>query len=93
VNVIETDALCYDENYAKQGLGELGISLRQKAGKMSGGQQAHLALTLALTRRLPRDSWTHRSPGARSAFSPLGRRGHTRGRSPLPAPRCVGSAP
>ena len=41
----------FDETYAKQRLGELGIPLRQKAGKMSGGQQAQLALTLALARR------------------------------------------
>src|SRR5579863_2618480 len=41
----------FDENYAKRRLGELGIPLRQRAGKMSGGQQAQLALTLALARR------------------------------------------
>ena len=41
----------FDETYAKQRLGELGIPLRQKAGKISGGQQAQLALTLALARR------------------------------------------
>ena len=41
----------FDEHYAKRRLGELGIPLRQKAGKMSGGQQAQLALTLALARR------------------------------------------
>ena len=41
----------FDESYAKQRLGELGIPLRQKAGKMSGGQQAQLALTLALARQ------------------------------------------
>ncbi len=41
----------FDEKYAKQRLGELGIALRQKAGTMSGGQQAQLALTLALARR------------------------------------------
>jgi ABC-2 type transport system ATP-binding protein len=41
----------FDEHYAKQRLDELGIPLRQKAGKMSGGQQAQLALTLALARR------------------------------------------
>jgi len=40
----------FDQRYAKQRLGELGIPLRQKAGKMSGGQQAQLALTLALAR-------------------------------------------
>jgi ABC-2 type transport system ATP-binding protein len=41
----------FDHGYATARLGELGISLRQKAGKMSGGQQAQLALTLALARR------------------------------------------
>ena len=32
-------------------LAELGIPLKRKAGKLSGGQQAQLALTLALARR------------------------------------------
>ena len=32
-------------------LGELGIPLKRKAGELSGGQQAQLALTLALARR------------------------------------------
>ncbi len=41
----------FDEGYAKARLNELGIPLEQKAGKMSGGQQAQLALTLALARR------------------------------------------
>ena len=41
----------FDQDYAKRRLGELGIPLRQKAGKMSGGQQAQVALTLALARR------------------------------------------
>ncbi len=41
----------FDQFYAEQRLGELDIPLRQKAGKMSGGQQAQLALTLALARR------------------------------------------
>jgi ABC-2 type transport system ATP-binding protein len=41
----------FDQDYAERRLGELGIPLRQKAGKMSGGQQAQLALTLALARR------------------------------------------
>ncbi len=41
----------FDEGYARHRLGELGIPLRKKAGKMSGGQQAQLALTLALARR------------------------------------------
>jgi ABC-2 type transport system ATP-binding protein len=41
----------FDHAYAKQRLDQLGIPLRQKAGKMSGGQEAQLALTLALARR------------------------------------------
>ena len=41
----------FDQAYAERRLGELGIPLRQKAGKMSGGQQTQLALTLALARR------------------------------------------
>ena len=43
--------LRFDQRYAEHRLGELGIRLQQKAGKMSGGQQAQLALTLALARR------------------------------------------
>src|SRR5579871_262616 len=41
----------FDRGYAEARLGELGIPLNRKAGKMSGGQQAQLALTLALARR------------------------------------------
>jgi ABC-2 type transport system ATP-binding protein len=41
----------FDQGYAEHRLGELGIALQRKAGKMSGGQQAQLALTLALARR------------------------------------------
>ena len=41
----------FDDGYAKARLGELGIPLERKAGKMSGGQQSQLALTLALARR------------------------------------------
>ena len=41
----------FDQGYAEQRLDELGIPLRQKAGEVSGGQQAQLALTLALARR------------------------------------------
>jgi len=43
--------LRFDQRYAEHRLGELGIPLGQKTGKMSGGQQAQLALTLALARR------------------------------------------
>src|SRR5258705_12069919 len=41
----------FDQASAEARLGELGIPLNRKAGKMSGGQQAQLALTLALARR------------------------------------------
>ena len=41
----------FDQGYALARLGELGIPLKRKAGKLSGGQQAQLALTLALARR------------------------------------------
>ena len=41
----------FDERYATARLGELGIPLQRTAGKLSGGQQAQLALTLALARR------------------------------------------
>ncbi len=41
----------FDQDYAERRLGELGIPLKRRAGKMSGGQQAQLALTLALARR------------------------------------------
>jgi ABC-2 type transport system ATP-binding protein len=41
----------FDQRYAESRLRELGIPLRRKAGKLSGGQHAQLALTLALARR------------------------------------------
>ncbi|MDQ2815667.1 MAG: ABC transporter ATP-binding protein [Actinomycetota bacterium] len=41
----------FDQHYAETRLGELGIPLGRKAGKLSGGQRAQLALTLALARR------------------------------------------
>jgi ABC-2 type transport system ATP-binding protein len=41
----------FDRGYAQTRLDELGIPLKRKAGKLSGGQQAQLALTLALARR------------------------------------------
>jgi ABC-2 type transport system ATP-binding protein len=41
----------FDQRYAEARLGELGIPLKRKAGRLSGGQQAQLALTLALARR------------------------------------------
>ena len=41
----------FDQGYAQARLAELGIPLNRKAGRLSGGQQAQLALTLALARR------------------------------------------
>jgi ABC-2 type transport system ATP-binding protein len=41
----------FDQGYARARLGELGIPLKRRAGQLSGGQQAQLALTLALARR------------------------------------------
>src|SRR5216684_4309470 len=41
----------FDQPYAETRLAELGIPLNRKAGRLSGGQQAQLALTLALARR------------------------------------------
>ena len=41
----------FDQPYARARLAELGIPPKRKAGKLSGGQQAQLALTLALARR------------------------------------------
>jgi ABC-2 type transport system ATP-binding protein len=40
----------FDQSYARARLNELGIPLKRKAGRLSGGQQAQLALTLALAR-------------------------------------------
>jgi ABC-2 type transport system ATP-binding protein len=41
----------WDQRYAEARLTELGIPLNKRVGKLSGGQQAQLALTLALARR------------------------------------------
>ena len=41
----------FDRSYAEVRLADLGIPLKRKSGAMSGGQQAQLALTLALARR------------------------------------------
>ncbi len=41
----------FDQPYAETRLADLGIPLKRKAGRLSGGQQAQLALTLALARR------------------------------------------
>ena len=41
----------FDEPVARARLTDLGIPLKKKSGKLSGGQQAQVALTLALARR------------------------------------------
>jgi ABC-2 type transport system ATP-binding protein len=41
----------WDGEFAVRRLSELDIPLRQRAGKLSGGQQAQVALTLALAKR------------------------------------------
>ncbi len=41
----------FDLAYAQARLAQLSIPLKRKSGKLSGGQQAQLALTLALARR------------------------------------------
>jgi ABC-2 type transport system ATP-binding protein len=41
----------FDGPFARARLTELGIPLKKKSGKLSGGQQAQVALTLALARR------------------------------------------
>jgi len=41
----------FDQRYAQARVGELGIPPGKKSGKLSGGQRAQLALTLALARR------------------------------------------
>jgi ABC-2 type transport system ATP-binding protein len=41
----------FDQKFAERRLADLGIPLTRNAGGMSGGQQAQLALTLALARR------------------------------------------
>jgi len=41
----------FDGAYARRRLRDLGIEERHRAGRLSGGQQAQLALTLALARR------------------------------------------
>jgi ABC-2 type transport system ATP-binding protein len=41
----------WDAGLARRRIGQLGLDLEQRAGKLSGGQRAQLALTLALAKR------------------------------------------
>jgi ABC-2 type transport system ATP-binding protein len=47
-----------DQTSAEARLAGLGIPLKRKTGRLSGGQQAQLALTLALARRPGCSCWT-----------------------------------
>jgi ABC-type Mn2+/Zn2+ transport system ATPase subunit len=62
--------LRWDQGYAAQRLDSVGIDLRKRAGSLSGGEQAQVALTLALAKR-PRLLLLD-EPGA--ALDPLARR-------------------
>jgi ABC-2 type transport system ATP-binding protein len=41
----------WDDDLARRRIGQLGLNPRQRAGSLSGGQRAQLALTLALAKR------------------------------------------
>jgi ABC-2 type transport system ATP-binding protein len=41
----------WDTEFAKRRISDLGLNLRQRAGSLSGGQRAQLALTLAVAKR------------------------------------------
>lgn len=41
----------WDDEFARRRVDELGIELKQKTGKLSGGQRAQVALTIALAKR------------------------------------------
>ena len=41
----------WDQNLAQRRIGQLGLDPKQRAGSLSGGQRAQLALTLALAKR------------------------------------------
>jgi len=41
----------WDDEMARRRIDDLGLDLRQKAGKLSGGQRAQLALTVAVAKR------------------------------------------
>jgi ABC-2 type transport system ATP-binding protein len=41
----------WDQSYAEARMARLGLEVKQKAGKLSGGQRAQLALTMAIAKR------------------------------------------
>ena len=54
----------WDGPHAQARLDALGIPLRRKVGQLSGGQQAQVALAVALARHPRLLSWTSRSPSS-----------------------------
>ena len=52
----------WDAGLARARIARLGLEPGKKAGKLSGGQRAQLALTLAIAKRPECCSWTSRSP-------------------------------
>ena len=50
VNLTKNLNRSFDSSFAHRRLGDLGIDQRKRAGQLSGGQRAQLALTLALAR-------------------------------------------
>ena len=41
----------WDQGYAEDRIARLGLTVKQKAGRLSGGQRAQLALTMAIAKR------------------------------------------
>ena len=41
----------WDDDYARRRIAQLGLPLKKKVGQLSGGQQAQVALTLAVSKR------------------------------------------
>ncbi|MFD9719263.1 ABC transporter ATP-binding protein [Streptomyces sp. NPDC059076] len=61
----------WDQDLAKRRIGQVGLNLAQRAGELSGGQRAQLALTLAAAKRP--ELLIFDEPAA--ALDPLARRG------------------
>ncbi|MEN3361337.1 MAG: type transport system ATP-binding protein [Mycobacteriales bacterium] len=76
----------WDRGLAERRIGQLGLDLRQRAGQLSGGQRAQLALTLAVAKRP--DLLVLDEPVA--SLDPLARRDFLRGISDVAAEHGVG---
>src|SRR5579859_7846978 len=84
----------WDDNLARRRIGQLGLDPKQRAGSLSGGQRAQLALTLALAKRpgllLLDEPVASLDPLASRAVLPPGRRPGTGLRLPDRARRLPG---